>query len=204
MLTEIIILSYTDNLRQTPRSEIQWQTFLRSTEALIAYLDVQLSKLVRHDPCALKYVHRITENPKWEGIHKDHWVQLLPPHRTTQKSGRMSKCAVQMLHELCQAQCHNHFSKEAVPVPNHPLSEEPFPNIQPDPHHSLGFYCWSSERGYQILPLHHLSWGSCRLWCLPSTSSSLSWTNQGTSGTPHKSFPSRSFTMLVALLWTLR
>ena len=46
--------------------------------------------------------HRITEQPKLEGTHKDHWVQLLAPHRTTQKSNYLSESSVQMLLELQQ------------------------------------------------------------------------------------------------------
>ena len=40
---------------------------------------------------------------------------------------------VQTLLELWQAWRYDHFPWEAVPAPKHPLSEEPFPEIQPDP-----------------------------------------------------------------------
>jgi len=46
--------------------------------------------------------HTITEYPKLDGTHKDHRVQLLPPHRTTQKSNSMSESTVQTLLELQQ------------------------------------------------------------------------------------------------------
>ncbi|GAB0202878.1 cAMP-dependent protein kinase inhibitor alpha [Grus japonensis] len=45
----------------------------------------------------------------------------------------MTESVIQMLLELSQAQCCDHFPREPVPVPDHPLSEEPFPDIQPKP-----------------------------------------------------------------------
>lgn len=39
-----------------------------------------------------------------------------------------------MLLGLWQAQCCDHFSEEAVAVSDHPYSEEPFPDIQLQPH----------------------------------------------------------------------
>lgn len=77
--------------------------------------------------------HRTIEYPKLEGNHIDHGVQLLPPHRTTQKSGRMSESIVQTLPELQQAQCHDHCPGKHVPVPKHPPSEKHFPIIQTEP-----------------------------------------------------------------------
>jgi len=47
-----------------------------------------------------KVNHRITEHPELERIHKDHWAQLLVPHRTAQNSNPMSESIVQMLSEL--------------------------------------------------------------------------------------------------------
>ena len=45
----------------------------------------------------------------------------------------MSESTVQTILELWQAWCHDHCPGEPVPVPNHPLGEEPFPNTQPEP-----------------------------------------------------------------------
>ena len=47
-------------------------------------------------------VCRMTEHPKLEGANKDHGVQLLAPHRITQKSDFMSESVVQMLLQLWQ------------------------------------------------------------------------------------------------------
>ena len=68
-----------------------------------------------------------------EGIHKGCQVQLLAPHRTTQKSDHKTESAVQMLLELWQVQCHDHCPEEPVSVPDHPLGEEPFPGTYPEP-----------------------------------------------------------------------
>lgn len=46
--------------------------------------------------------NRIIEYLEWMGIHKDHWVQLLGPHRTTQSPNPMSESTVQMLLKLWQ------------------------------------------------------------------------------------------------------
>ena len=46
--------------------------------------------------------HRIIEYPKLEGTHKDHRVQLLAPHSTTQKSDHTTESVVQTLLELWQ------------------------------------------------------------------------------------------------------
>lgn len=51
------------------------------------------------------YVHRIIEYPKLEGSHKDHGVQFLALHSTTQKSNHVSETNVQTLLEFCQARC---------------------------------------------------------------------------------------------------
>ena len=42
-------------------------------------------------------VTRIIEYPELEATHKDHRIQLLVPHRTTQKSDHLSDCIVQTL-----------------------------------------------------------------------------------------------------------
>jgi len=62
----------------------------------------------------------------------DHCVHLLALHMTTQ-SDHMCESTVQMLLELMQGQCSDHFPEETVPVSDHPLGEEPFPDIQPEP-----------------------------------------------------------------------
>jgi len=77
--------------------------------------------------------HRIIEYPELDGTLKDHWIQLLALHTTTQKSDHISSSFVQTLLELWQAQCHDRFPGDPVPVPDHPLSEVPFPDIQPEP-----------------------------------------------------------------------
>jgi len=41
-------------------------------------------------------VHRITEYPKLEGVHKDYQVHLLSPQRTTQNSNSMSEIILQV------------------------------------------------------------------------------------------------------------
>ena len=46
--------------------------------------------------------HGIIEYPELGGTHKDHQVQLLAPHRTTQKSDHMSESIVWMVFELRQ------------------------------------------------------------------------------------------------------
>lgn len=75
---------------------------------------------------------RIVEYPELEGAHKDHWIQLLAPHRTP-KNQSICLRVIQMLLELCQAQCHDCFLREPVSVANHPLGEKPFPDVQPEP-----------------------------------------------------------------------
>ena len=46
---------------------------------------------------------RITRYPELEGTHKNHQIQLLIPHRTTQSSNPMSENSVQRLLELLAA-----------------------------------------------------------------------------------------------------
>ncbi|KAK4818862.1 hypothetical protein QYF61_020081 [Mycteria americana] len=46
------------------------------------------------------------------------------------KLNHTTKSIVQMLLELWQAWCRDHFPGEPVPVTDHPPSEEPFPNVQ--------------------------------------------------------------------------
>lgn len=53
-------------------------------------------------------------------------VQLL-----AQEFPHVPESIVQMLLELCQAWCCDHCSGQPVPVSDHPLDEEPFPDMQP-------------------------------------------------------------------------
>jgi len=46
--------------------------------------------------------YRIIQYPQLEGTHKDHWVQLWAPHRTTQNPTPMPKSTVKMLLALQQ------------------------------------------------------------------------------------------------------
>ena len=103
----------------------------------------------------------------------------------------MTKSVVQTLLELWQAWCRDHLPGEPVPVTNHPLSEEPFPNVQSEfPLTQLRSYRWSLERGDQHLPFRCPPWGSCRLqWGHTSVFSAPSWTNQVTSAILWKSCP---------------
>ena len=82
--------------------------------------------------CIYSY-SRVIEYPKLEGPHKDHKVQPLATQQGYPKSDHTSENFVQTLLELYQAQCHDHFPREALPQPNHLLGEESFPNTQPDP-----------------------------------------------------------------------
>ena len=75
--------------------------------------------------------HRIIEYPELEGTLKDHQVQLLTPHRSIQVQGDETKCTVQSLLKFSQARCSDHFPGEPVPVCNHPLCEEPPPDVKP-------------------------------------------------------------------------
>ena len=68
----------------------------------------------------------IVEYPELKETYKDHQVQLLAPHRTTQKSKQRSESIVQMLLKLRQAQCCDHCSGEPVPMSDNTSSEEPY------------------------------------------------------------------------------
>ncbi|KAJ7425654.1 hypothetical protein WISP_22672 [Willisornis vidua] len=52
------------------------------------------------------------------------------------ESHHVSEHIVQMLLELRQACCCDHFPEDPVPLFSHPLGEEPFPTIQPNPANS--------------------------------------------------------------------
>ena len=110
---------------------------------------------------SISYNHRIIKYLELEGTQKGHQVQFLTPHRTTQNSNSMSESVFQTLLELQQAQCHDHCPGEPIPQPHYPLSEEPFPDIQPEPPitgscRSLGFCCWSPESRDECLLRSHI------------------------------------------------
>lgn len=63
--------------------------------------------------CLADENHRIIEYLRLEGIHKDPGIQNLI--------------------ELCEAWCSNFFPGKPAPGADHPLSEEPFPNVQSEP-----------------------------------------------------------------------
>lgn len=131
------------------------------------------------------------KNPKWEGTHKDHWVLLLPLHRTTQKTDHLTANVVQMLLEIWQAgviisalgrlfQCSTTIWWRTFFYigPNPPLAELCVV--------TLGHVTFTEERR-TALPLQSL----VRV-CRPqrdfsSVSSYLCWTKQGTSATLHMS-----------------
>lgn len=52
-------------------------------------------------------------------------------HKIPQESHHMSEGIVQVLLELCQAWYCDYFFGQPVPMPNHPLGKELFPDIQP-------------------------------------------------------------------------
>lgn len=147
--------------------------------------------------------HHITEYLKFEETHKDYWVLLKGPHRTTQKSNCMSESAVQTLLELLQARCHDHCLGEPVPGSGHPLMknlfqyELPLTQLNVIPLSPVTVTREKRSISAPPLPL----WGCCRLpWGLPSVSSSLDWTRKVTLVAPHI-FLSRPFTVFADFLW---
>ena len=108
-----------------------WQ--FACTSFLLSWkLSVNVLRKEMRDTAAQR-VAWLIENPKLEGTHKDNWVQLLAPHRTTQKLDHITKSIFQTLLELQQTLSCKHYPGESVPVPSHVLSEEPFCFIQPEP-----------------------------------------------------------------------
>lgn len=75
--------------------------------------------------------HRITEYSKSEGTHKDHWGQLLAPHRNTQFSNPMSESNVQMAIEFWQLRVMT-TALGRLFCTQPPSVEEPFPNLLSD------------------------------------------------------------------------
>ena len=104
----------------------------------------------------------------------------------------MTKTILQTLLELWQASCCDHFPEDPVPVTNHPLRDDHFPNVQSELSLTVSFHsfmscCWSPERD-QNLPLR------CPLEeavdCGEVTPQpSPRWTSQVTSAAPHKPCP---------------
>lgn len=75
--------------------------------------------------------HRITEHAELEETHENHQVQPLALHTTPQESDQVPESIAQMLLGLCQVWGCDHFLGNPVPVPNHPLGEKLFTDIQP-------------------------------------------------------------------------
>lgn len=141
------------------------------------------------------WYHRIIEYSEWEGTNKDHRVLLLALCRTTPRvtpyawehcpnaSGTLSGSVLWPL------------PGQPIPVLNHPLGEEVFPDIKPKlPNTTSGKFLrschYSAQRNDQCLPLLFPSWWSCALqWGLPSVSSTPGWTDQVSSATPHMASP---------------
>lgn len=117
---------------------------------------------------------RILEHPELEGNRKDHRVQLLTPHRTTQKKIKKkikptAESGAPTVLELHQAWCHEHIPGEPVAVPSRPLGEEPFPNTQPE--------TLDLAEGKAVAPGEdHHSWEHSWDPQLAAPSAALSWT----------------------------
>lgn len=120
----------------------------------------------------------------WVG--RDPQLSLGIPPGIPQESHHVPESIVQGLLELCRH--HHHFPGEPVPVPDHPLCEEAFPNIQPKSsliHLQLFPQVLSLVTRDQCLSLLFPLWGSCRQWWgLTSVSSSPAWTSQVTVAAP--------------------
>lgn len=64
-----------------------------------------------------------------EGTHKDDWSPVPgPAQQPPQESHHASESTAQILLELCQSWCCDHFPEEPVPVLNHSLGEKPCPS----------------------------------------------------------------------------
>lgn len=78
--------------------------------------------------------HQITKYRELDKMtHRIVEIQLLALHRKLNKSHHVPWTIVQAFLGLCQAWCCDHFYCEPVLVLNHPLGEEPSPDIQPKP-----------------------------------------------------------------------
>lgn len=113
------------------------------------------------------HCHRIIVYAEVKGTHKNHWVQLMVPHRTIKKSDHISESIVQILLKFQWACCYDRFPGEPVPVLNHSLAVDTSPNIQPEPSPSDSCHFLESHHCSPALPFP--SWESCRLlWNFPS------------------------------------
>lgn len=76
---------------------------------------------------------------------------------TPQKSHHIPENVFQMLLELCQAWHCDHFPEEPVPVPRHPLGENPFCDIQSKPPltqvHSISLSPITGHESEEIVPV---------------------------------------------------
>ncbi|GAB0194069.1 myocardial zonula adherens protein [Grus japonensis] len=121
----------------------------------------------------------------------------------------MTESVIQTLLELSQARCCDHFPGEPVPVPNHPLGEEPFPDIQPKPPLSqLHAIPLGSITGHQREEMNACPFAPPREEAVGhdevSPQSPLSRLNKPRDfSLSSYVFPSRPFAIFVALLWTL-
>lgn len=69
----------------------------------------------------------------WKGPIRITNFQLLAHCGTPQEAHHVPENIVQILLELCQAWCSDHFPQKPIPVLNHSLGDEPSPDIQPKP-----------------------------------------------------------------------
>ena len=102
---------------------------------------------------------RTMEYPELEWTHKDHCIQPLAPHRTTQSSNSTSECCLSTPGTLAFWHC-DHHSGQPVPGLDHPLDKTLFltPSCSsPDtaPCCSLGPYRCHREQS-SVLPLRSL------------------------------------------------
>ncbi|KAM4793343.1 uncharacterized protein ACIQIH_013099 isoform 1-T2 [Cyanocitta cristata] len=128
-----------------------------------------------------------------------------PAQHHLQEPHHVPESIVQTLLELCHAWGCEHFPGEPVPVPNHPLSEEPFRNVQPKPpltqlqtipsgpvtdHHREEIsVCPSTSPHKEAVDCDEVSPQSPLFQAEQTSSSSYG-------------FPSRPVTILISLLWT--
>lgn len=78
--------------------------------------------------CSNLSIYRIMEYAEL-----DYQVQCLALRRMPQESHLVPETIVQTFPELSQAWCCDNFHGEPFPVPNHPLGDEPFLDMQPKP-----------------------------------------------------------------------
>lgn len=114
------------------------------------------SKMLLYKHNAHLDIYWITEHPEMEGTHKNHQSNSWPSTRQAQESHPVPENGVQRLLELCQPWCCDQCPGELVPVPNHPLDEEPFPNIcffkQEEPQKYLISLCIKYHYSFLLIP----------------------------------------------------